>query len=520
LSIVQNCNKNQPILTMNIGVRETHNVLHYSDLRKFQPIGLVSALFSFGKNVKEDFAMMKKRGKTKPENLRTLPVYILLAALILLNLPAEKVFAQTTANSVTLHWTAPGDDSTTGTAALYDIRYSASAITPANWSSAIQVTGEPTPHAAGTAESMLITGLQPATTYYFAIKAADEAGNWSGLSNIATITTANEQIPPASITTLAVTNRTGTTITLKWTATGDDSTTGTCASYDIRYSTSVITEANWASATQVSGEPTPHVAGTQDSMVITGLTSNRTYYFAIKASDEVPNVSGLSNVVSATTLDIIPPATILDLSAITGVNPGEISLSWTAPGDDALIGTASAYVIKAALREITEANFDSFLSIDNPPAPLAGGSSQQWTLSDLAPGMEYHIAIKTIDAAGNQSALSNIAVATAKSFGADGINELAGLPESYALNQNYPNPFNPTTSLKFSILKAGKTRIEIFDALGRSIKVLVNEYIPAGNFVCFWDGTDADGDNVASAVYFVRLTSGEFSQTRKMTLLR
>ncbi len=464
--------------------------------------------------------MIKKRGKTIPDNSRHMPVNILLAVMLILVLPTLAAFAQTTANSVTLHWTAPGDDSTSGTAAQYDIRYSTSNITQANWASATQVTGEPTPHVAGTAESMLITGLQPATTYYFAIKAADEVANWSSLSNIAAITTANEQVAPASITTLAITNRTGTTITLKWTATGDDSLTGTCTSYDIRYSSSAITEANWASATQVSGEPTPHAAGTQDSMIVTGLTSNRTYYFAIKASDEVPNISGLSNVVSGTTLDIIPPSAIIDLSAITGPNPGEIGLSWTAPGDDALIGTASAYVIKAALREITEANFGSFLSINNPPAPLAGGSSQQWTLGDLAPGMEYHIAMKTLDAAGNQSPISNIAIATAKSFGADGINELAGLPESYALNQNYPNPFNPTTSLKFSILKAGNTRIEIFDALGRSIKVLLNEYVPAGNFVCNWDGTDSRGDAAASAIYFVHLTSGEFSQTRKMTLLR
>jgi hypothetical protein len=489
-------------------------------------IGPISALFSFGENVKEDFVMSKTWEKSRLEANRAriisgiLPVNILLAVLSILLLSSISVFAQTTANTVTLHWTAPGDDSTTGTPTLYDIRYSTATITEGNWASATQVTGEPTPHVAGTAEAMTITGLQPATAYYFAVKAADEASNWSSLSNVAPITTANEQTPPASITSLAITGRAGTTISLRWTAPGDDSITGTCTQYDIRYSTSAITEANWASATQVSGEPTPHAAGVQESLMVTGLTSNRTYYFAIKAADEVPNWSAISNVVNGTTLDVIPPATIHDLSAITGVNPGEISISWTAPGNDNLIGTANSYIIKAATREITAANFDSFLSIGNPPAPLAGGSSQQWVVSDLAPGVVYYIAIISSDSTGNSSELSNVPSATAKSFGTQGINELAGIPESYELDQNYPNPFNPSTSIKFSLLNPGNTKIDIYDALGRSIKALVNEYIPAGNFLCLWDGTDNRGDAVASAIYFVHISSGEFSQTRKMTLLR
>jgi hypothetical protein len=470
--------------------------------------------------------MSKTREKSKPvvgqgNHLNGLPpVAIFPAILFVLLLTSMAALAQTTANSVTLHWTAPGDDSTTGTPTSYDIRYSSVSITGANWAAATPVSGEPTPHLAGTAETMTITGLSPATTYYFAMKASDEASNVSGLSNVASITTANEQTAPASITGLTIYNRAGTSIGLRWNAPGDDSISGTASQYDIRYSTSAITEANWASATQVSGEPTPHAAGVQESLAVTGLTSNRTYYFAIKTADEVPNWSGLSNVVSGSTLDIIPPATINDLSAITGMNPGDINLSWIAPGDDDLNGTASVYIIKAATREITAANFDSFLSINNPPAPLAGGSFQQRTITDLAPGIVYYIAIKTIDSDTNVSGLSNVPSAVAKPFGGSGIAELAGIPESYELNQNYPNPFNPTTSVKFSLLNPGNTRIEIFDALGRVVKILANEYFPAGNFVCNWDGTDNQGMSVASAVYFYHISSGDFSQTRKMTMLR
>jgi hypothetical protein len=94
-----------------------------------------------------------------------------------------------TSNSITLAWTAPGDDSSTGTASQYDIRYSTSSIIPSNWSSAIRCSGEPKPKPVGSSETFVVNGLDPNTTYFFAIKTADEASNWSGLSNVVCDTT-------------------------------------------------------------------------------------------------------------------------------------------------------------------------------------------------------------------------------------------------------------------------------------------------------------------------------------------
>ncbi len=108
---------------------------------------------------------------------------------------------------------------------------------------------------------------------------------------------------PADVADLAAGNATSSAVTLTWTAPGDDSSTGTAAAYDIRYSNSTITEANWDAATQVTGEPTPSAAHSNESMVVSGLSPSTTYYFAIKTADEVPNSSGLSNVASATTLE-------------------------------------------------------------------------------------------------------------------------------------------------------------------------------------------------------------------------
>ena len=92
-------------------------------------------------------------------------------------------------NTVTLSWTAPGDDGNFGTASQYDIRMSTLPITEANWSSAIQLVPAPAPNAAGSSEAVQVVQLSPGITYYFAIKTADEVPNWSGLSNVASATT-------------------------------------------------------------------------------------------------------------------------------------------------------------------------------------------------------------------------------------------------------------------------------------------------------------------------------------------
>lgn len=99
------------------------------------------------------------------------------------------VLASDASNSVTLNWTAPGDDEYIGQANRYTIKYSTSSITDDNWAHATTVSNPPSPKTAGSAETLLVTGLQPKTKYYFAIKTYDESNNVSPLSNIATKTT-------------------------------------------------------------------------------------------------------------------------------------------------------------------------------------------------------------------------------------------------------------------------------------------------------------------------------------------
>jgi hypothetical protein len=106
---------------------------------------------------------------------------------------------------------------------------------------------------------------------------------------------ADDGTNPSSIGDLRVTAFTATTARLIWTATGDDSTAGTAVRYDLRRYPIRINYANWDSAIQVTGLPAPSPAGQLDSILVTGLIEDSTYYFAIMAYDEANNSSGISN---------------------------------------------------------------------------------------------------------------------------------------------------------------------------------------------------------------------------------
>jgi phosphodiesterase/alkaline phosphatase D-like protein len=90
-------------------------------------------------------------------------------------------------------------------------------------------------------------------------------------------------------------------VTLQWTAPGDDGVSGVCQSYHLVYSTSpILSDEDFDNATEFAGAPTPSSAGTVQSVAVTGLSPNTTYYFAIKGDDGW-NYGDLSNVPSGTT---------------------------------------------------------------------------------------------------------------------------------------------------------------------------------------------------------------------------
>ncbi len=102
---------------------------------------------------------------------------------------------------------------------------------------------------------------------------------------------------------------------------------------------------------------------------------------------------------------------------------------------------------------------------------------------------------------------------TVTSLGAG--NNTSLIPTKFELGQNYPNPFNPTTKINFAIPKQGMVTMKIYDVLGREVRTLVNEVKQAGNY-----SVDFNAAEFASGVYFYKLQSGEFTDIKRMILVK
>jgi hypothetical protein len=94
------------------------------------------------------------------------------------------------------------------------------------------------------------------------------------------------------------------------------------------------------------------------------------------------------------------------------------------------------------------------------------------------------------------------------------------VPNVYALHQNYPNPFNPTTTIKYDIPKDTHILINIFDLKGRLVKTLIDEYQISGFKTIKWDATNKTGQQIAAGMYIYRIKAGNYSETKKMVLLK
>jgi subtilisin-like proprotein convertase family protein len=89
------------------------------------------------------------------------------------------------------------------------------------------------------------------------------------------------------------------------------------------------------------------------------------------------------------------------------------------------------------------------------------------------------------------------------------------IPQGFQLKQNYPNPFNPVTKIGFSLPKSSEVKIIIYDVMGQEVKTIVNEFRNAGNYEVGFDAS-----NFASGVYYYRMSAGEFTEVKKMVLLK
>ena len=96
-----------------------------------------------------------------------------------------------------------------------------------------------------------------------------------------------------------------------------------------------------------------------------------------------------------------------------------------------------------------------------------------------------------------------------------GIDPNSGIPSAYYLEQNYPNPFNPSTSIKFGLPKSDNVKISVYNELGMEVEVLFNGKLEEGSHTI-----NFNAENYASGIFFYKLSSENFTETRKMTIIK
>ena len=156
---------------------------------------------------------------------------------------------------------------------------------------------------------------------------------------------------------------------------------------------------------------------------------------------------------------------------------------------------------------------DKYAKINQELIPAEGsaisGVSYSYKDSLITAGSTYYYKLEDIDLNGNSKFHGPISV------------KVTGLvPTDYNLTQNYPNPFNPTTYISFSLPQAEKVKLEIYNLLGQKVITLLDNEMQAGSHTINWDGKNDRGEEVGSGIYFYRIAIGQFSQTKKMLLLR
>ncbi|MFH1368942.1 MAG: fibronectin type III domain-containing protein [Elusimicrobiota bacterium] len=318
-----------------------------------------------------------------------------------------------------LQWLAPYDDDTSELVASYIVKKATFSFTDGEFGMTVvsTITQSISPTTPGDPEELIVTGLYPGATYYFGIKALDEAGNYSPLSVIRS-TVARDNIPsaPALVSAYAVTE---TTVSIQWSHTsipGYDDKKG----YVIYRATFNFTLTGNAT---FSVEVSTYNPGTSYNDSTGGgtnqLRKETTYYYMLATRDlgDGPAGSGLTSaileslptaVTSVYMPDLRGPYNITNISAATGAAEGKINLIWSTPPEDYDTQTGNITGGKFRLdwttNDLKEFTTDSFqLDITTT---AAAGTSNYLMLNGLGEGVTYYFRIWSADESGNWSAVS------------------------------------------------------------------------------------------------------------------
>ncbi|MCK4539135.1 MAG: T9SS type A sorting domain-containing protein, partial [Candidatus Krumholzibacteria bacterium] len=222
--------------------------------------------------------------------------------------------------------------------------------------------------------------------------------------------------------------------------------------------------------------------------------------YMVSVHTTIPSIWFMSEPDSGYSVDNLAPAVPVGLAGAAAEGPPGIVLEW----DQNTENDISHYIVYRG----THAGF-----IPSEPSELGETYSTDF-IDEYMLWHESYYKICAVDRHGNESdfALLGPAEITGE--------ETPDTPAAAYLSQNYPNPFNPSTTIEFGLAEASPVSLNIYDAAGRLVRVIIDETLPAAHYSEVWDGKDGSGKAVASGVYFYRLNTKTFSENRKMILLR
>jgi hypothetical protein len=191
-----------------------------------------------------------------------------------------------------------------------------------------------------------------------------------------------------------------------------------------------------------------------------------------------------------------------------------ITLHWTAPGDDGVLGRATRYELRWSESPITPARYLYATPVPGVPTPAQPGTLQTFTVAGLDPRQSYYFVIRTQDDAGNWSPLSNMAAHIGISTGVD---DVAGV---LAFGSPAPNPARSSTRFAMTLPSAMDVRVEVFDLAGRRVRVLAEGSRGAGSSDLVWDLRDDHGRMLHAGMYLVRAQTGATTWMRRVSVVR
>ena len=285
-------------------------------------------------------------------------------------------------------------------------------------------------------------------------------------------------------------------LSLAWSAPGDDGAVGTATSYEVRRANTPLTNANFGTGTLVANPPGPLPAGTRQRMVVRGVTRGTPYYFAVRAQDAAGNVSSVSNSVYWDWgLDAAPPAAPSGAAAQVQAEGRSVTITWR-PNTEADL--AGYHVYRAAVVS------GPWSRITNAPVTAA-----QYTDAAIpvdATDLIYQLS--AVDALGNESARSSSIRVTVKSTS-------TVAPLTWKLLPAYPNPsrLSEVTRLPIEVPASAKeAHVDLVDGGNQLVRRFEVTGASFGVTEIVWDGTNANGRPCAPGVYRAWLIAGDVRQ--------